>query len=147
MPDFSIPKPEAGVDEPSELTAIELADLSANKRNTYLYEEHKRTLQTIVRELQAQKTELEQKREVDRTELMNKKATERAHCEAIVSFALATIIMTIGGGLISSFPMQKSEVPWQFALGWAFIISGIIFGIFSRMCVSVAMKVRAKLKA
>ena len=40
MTDFKIPIPEENNIEPSELTQREIADLSAPKRNTVLYERH-----------------------------------------------------------------------------------------------------------
>lgn len=152
MPDFDIPVPDASSEKPSDLTVLEMADLGDAQRTTVLYErslrEHIQTKDFLVEQfnnIKAEKDELERKREADIAELRNKRAVERAHIEGNVSFALATVFMLLGGGLISSFPHLNSDLPWQFVAGWIMLVSGVIFGFTSRLLVWLCVKVSAAL--
>lgn len=148
VPDLNIPSPAPASEQPSDLTSLEIADLDDAQRNTVLYEralkEHTRTKDFLIDQvklIKEEKNELEKKREVDLVELRDKGAVERAHIEGNVSFALATVFMLIGGGLISSFPTLETNPPWQFVAGWVMLIAGVIFGFTSRVLVWVSLKV------
>ncbi len=127
-----IPKPDAGADKANSLTALEIADLSAPKRNTIIYERNIQDLREQISMLaQINKelaTTLNQKQEL----LNSLSLLKRGKVEMYINFIFATTIMAIGGGLISSFPMVNNLIPWQFAIGWSFIFLGVILGVVMR---------------
>lgn len=142
MADFTIPDPGVVPTEASDLTKAEMADLSAAKRNTVLYE---RTieqfqnqiafLEKLVHSEKSEKQDAFARCASFESEARNAVALRRAKAEMFVAFFLATIAMTIGGALIGSYPIANEHTPWQFYFGWALIIMAIVMGIFSRVVV------------
>jgi hypothetical protein len=142
MTDFSIPAPEEASLEPSELTKIEMADLSASKRNTVLYE---RTIDSLNKHIDYLKNKLDAS-DNERREAISKlddyvdesykvPLLRRENIEMYVMFALVTVSMAIGSALISSYPKTNTDIPWQFGLGWGMVGIGALFGIFGRVIV------------
>jgi len=142
MTDFSIPAPEEASIEPSELTQIEMADLSASKRNTVLYE---RTIDSLNKHIDYLKNKLDAS-DNERREAISKlddyvdksykvPLLRRENIEMYVMFALVTVSMAIGSALISSYPKTNTDIPWQFGLGWGMVGIGALFGIFGRVIV------------
>jgi hypothetical protein len=144
MTDFSIPAPEEASLEPSELTKIEMADLSASKRNTVLYE---RTIDSLNKHIDYLKNKLDAS-DNERREAISKlddyvdesykvPLLRRENIEMYVMFALVTVSMAIGSALISSYPKTNTDIPWQFGLGWGMVGIGALFGIFGYSALSV----------
>jgi len=147
-----IPQPETPSDEPSEFSKVEMADLSASKRSTVLYERslaafkrHNKFLTVQIEKLQSDIQSLTLRDPCYNQAINNVAALERAQIEMAVSFAFATVFMAIGGGLISSFPYSPNSPPWQFVLGWTLILSGVIFGFTSRVVVWVSVKIKERI--
>lgn len=144
-----IPQPKTPSDEPSDFSKMEMADLSATKRNTVLYERnlavferHNKFLTGQIEKLQTDIQSLAI-RDSSYTEAVSSVAMlERAQIEMAVSFALATVGMAVGGGLISSFPNSPADTPWQFVLGWALMLSGVVFGFTSRVIVWASVRIK-----
>lgn len=151
MADFTIPSPGAVSTEASELTKAEIADLTAAKRNTVLYErtiEHFKSqigfLEKLVNSEKTEKQEVISRCSSLEQEAKNATSLRRAKMEMFISFLLATIAMTIGGALISSYPINNGVAPWQFYLGWSMIGMAVVMGLFSRVLVWSAIYVFPK---
>ena len=142
MSRVQIPRPEEPSKEPTEITQMEMAELSTEKRNTVLYERllaqsmrQSAVLEGNMEEMQKHNSTLLQK-DADHKDACVQVATlKRAQTEMAVSFGLATIAMAVGGALISSFPFANGIAPWQFALGWTLLLCGVVFGFTSRLIV------------
>jgi hypothetical protein len=142
MVDFNIPNPGVVSGEATDLTKAEMADLSAAKRNTVLYErniEHLKSQISFLEQLVTKET-TEKNAAISRNAALEEEAKcaialRRAKTEMFVAFFLATVAMTIGGALISSYPITNSIAPWQFYFGWALIIMAIVMGLLSRFLV------------
>lgn len=148
-----IPQPETPSDEPTELSKMEMADLGASKRNTVLYERslavferHNKFLTGQIEKLQTEIQALTLKDSSYRQAIADVATLERAQIEMAVSFALATVGMAVGGGLIGSYPISPTTTPWQFVFGWTLIISGVVFGFTSRVIVWASVKIKAAIK-
>lgn len=148
MVDFSIPSPGEVSNEASEFTKAEIADLTATKRNTVLYErtiENFKSqicfLEKLVTSEKSEKQEVINRCTSLEREAKNATSLRRAKLEMFISFLLATIAMTVGGALISSYPITNDVAPWQFYLGWSMIGMAIVMGLFSRVLAWVAIYV------
>jgi hypothetical protein len=151
MVEFSIPSPGEVSEEASEFTKAEIADLSSTKRNTFLYErtiEHFKSqicfLEKLVTSEKSEKQEVINRCSSLEAEAKNAASLRRAKLEMFISFLLATIAMTIGGALISSYPINNGVAPWQFYLGWSMIVMAVVMGLFSRVLAWVAIYVFPK---
>jgi hypothetical protein len=142
MGNFDIPSLGQVSTEPTDLTKAEMADLTASKRNTVLYErtiEHFKShiafLEGLVNtEKQEKQGALTRCKSLE-SEARNVAALRRAKAEMFVAFLLATISMTVGSALISSYPITNGQAPWQFSFGWALIVMAILMGVFGRAVV------------
>ncbi|NWE46864.1 hypothetical protein [Pseudomonas gingeri] len=141
MAEFKIPDPEAGSKIPSELTKLEVAELAATKRSSFLYERSIEDLKDHISSLKEAVATRDSKlsgRCQDVESIRNELATlRRANAEMFVCFLISTLTMAIGGALISSYPFSESVTPWQFSLGWGLVILSIVFGLFNRFVVWV----------
>ena len=132
---IKISSPGTPDNQPNDLTQQEMADLSAAKRNTVLYEKIIKDLKEDMGGLKSQNTLLLQKDSDHQRVCETHGMLRRSIIETHVSFALATVAMVVGGALISSYPIQHDDVPWQFAAGWCAIVLGVVFGVMSRVLV------------
>lgn len=142
MVNFDIPSLGPVSNEPTDLTKAEMADLSSSKRNTVLYErtieEFKLRISFLENLVSIEKQEKQgalTRCESLESEARNAAALRRAKAEMFVAFLLATISMTVGSALISSYPISNGQTPWQFSFGWALIVMAILMGIFGRAVV------------
>lgn len=147
MNSFNIPAAEIPSTEPSELTQAEMADLSASKRNTVLYE---RTIESLNRHIDYLKGKLDDS-DAERKGAIGKldnyiddsykvPLLKRENVEMYVMFTLVTVSMAIGSALISSYPKTATEIPWQFGLGWGMVGVGALLGIFGKAIVWIYYK-------
>lgn len=137
--DLGITTPIQADEQPNELTQLEIADLTDKKRGTILYERMISDLKNRVEELNGRINNILQHNDLliakdsqHQDEIRENGAMRRSAVETTISFTLATLFMTVGGALISSYPMADKSTPWQFAFGWSAIICGFVFGITSR---------------
>lgn len=151
MVDFSIPSPGEVSTEAGEFTKAEIADFSATKRNTVLYErtiEHFKSqicfLEKLLTSEKSEKQEITNRCSSLEQEAKNATSLRRAKLEMFISFLLATIAMTVGGALISSYPINNGVAPWQFFLGWSMIGMAIVMGLFSRVLAWIAIYIFPK---
>lgn len=148
MSKFNIPTPDNSSTEPSELTQAEMADLSAPKRNTVLYE---RTIESLNQHIDYLKGKLddsdnERKGALGKLDIYIDNSykvplLKRENVEMYVMFALVTVSMAIGSALISSYPKTATEIPWQFGFGWGMVGVGALLGIFGKAIVWLYYKV------
>ena len=139
MGNFDIPSLGHISNEPTGLTKAEMADLSASKRNIVLYE---RTIEQFTSNIAFLENLVKIKKQEKQGALIrcdslelearNAAALRRAKAEMFVAFLLATISMTVGCALISSYPITNDQASWQFLFGWALIVMAILMGIFGR---------------
>lgn len=146
MKEFSIPNPGQVPAEASDLTKQEIADLTPAKRNIILYEREIEYLKDIVAYLQGIINSLQTENAIllaeERSLLEDKTQLEvvrRSKLEMYFSFAIGTFVMALGGGLLGSFPTTPINTPWQHVVGWACIILGAIFGLFSRTILQLTL--------
>ena len=142
MGNFDIPSLGQVSTEPTDLTKAEMADLTASKRNTVLYERtveefklHIGLCEGLVNVEEQEKQRALTRGEALESEARNAAALRRAKTEMSVAFSLATIAMTVGSALISSYPITNGQTPWQFSFGWALIVMAIIMGVLGRAVV------------
>ena len=142
MSNFNITEPEVPSTEPNEFTKAEMADLSASKRNTILYERTIDSLNSHIDYLKGKLDESDTERKVTDDKLdeyiddaYKVPTLRREITEMYVTFALSTVLMTVGSIFISGYPKTTAIVPWQFSLGWAMVAIGALFGIASKAIV------------
>ena len=139
MTEYRIPVPDQPSTEASDLTQIEIADLTPGRRNTSLYERSIEKLNGNIDYLQRKLDSSDDERRA----AINKLDTyidmscqvpllKRENLEMYVLFALITVSMTIGSALISSYPKTEAGIPWLFGLGWGLVGIGSLFGIFGK---------------
>lgn len=64
-----------------------------------------------------------------------------------ISVFLVTVASATGGGLISSYPLTPTQVPWQFVLGWSLIGIGTVFTAAQWVGVHLLQWIRGKWRA
>lgn len=123
---------------PTVLASLEMADLSAQKRNTIIYERSISDLSNQAKRLSEQNTRLNEKLLCLTEENAKIPQLKRGKTEMYISSAVSTILMAIGGGLISSFPiLADGKIPYQFAIGWTLLALAILLGALMRPLVWV----------
>lgn len=144
-----IPQPPIPSKDPTDLTKMEMAELSAEKRSIILYEraldqirDHNNYLVGQIDKLQKNNGEYISREGRYEKISFDNGTLRRSHIEMGVSFALATVGMGVGGALISSYPIAANTTPWEFVFGWALLISGIVFGFTSRVLVWIYAKIK-----
>jgi hypothetical protein len=146
MTEFKIPNPGPVPTEASELTLQEIADLAPSKRNIVLYEREIEYLkglisylQDTVSSLQTENSNLLAAERLSIDDKIKLGVARRSKLEMYVAFAIGTFLMAIGGGLLGSFPVTDSNIPWQHAVGWCCIILGATFGLLSRTIIQFVL--------
>lgn len=148
MSQFKIPVSKPPSTQPSALTQAEIANLSAPKRNTVLYERAIERLEDYIKYLQKKLDDSENERKASLEKLENYidnsdkiPLLKQENFEMYITFALATVCMAIGSALISSYPKTATETPWLFGFGWAMVVLSAFFGIFKKPIVWIYYKV------
>jgi len=149
MSNFKIPASENPSTEPSALTQAEMANMSATKRNTILYE---RTIESLSRsvdylERKLDESDIERKNALKKLDHYTDDAykiplLKRENLEMYVMFALITVSMALGSALISSYPKTSTLIPWQFGLGWGLVGLGATLGIVGKASVWMYYRVK-----
>lgn len=151
MSPLPIPNENAPAKTDTELSKMEVADLTASKRNTILY-------QTVIEDLRGERLRLqEDNKRLEQTSAQNREqvaaqakrlvSVEAQNTEMWVGSGLAACFLAIGGGLISTFPKTEDLVPWQFAVGWCFLGVGILTSVVIPVLVAAVHRVQAKFRA
>lgn len=148
MNKFNIPSPEQPSHSPSELTQAEMADLSAPKRNTVLYERSIEVLlsdvqhyRDVLKETQDERKALQKKLDDNVQNSTKIPVLKREKLEMFLTFCFVTFTMAIGSCLISSFPKTESHIPWQFGFGWALVLLGGVMTIFCKAVCSLCYRI------
>lgn len=135
---INVPKPHVQPSvEPSELALLEFASMSASKRIIINYERRIDELSRYVAELSGKNDCLH--KELHDAVIQNATIPQlkRGKTELYISSFIATVLMAIGGGLISSFPIIDHKVPYQFVIGWMLLAAAIFLGAVIRPIVWV----------
>jgi hypothetical protein len=114
--------------QPSQLTQVEIAQMTAAQRNVFIYERQMDELRGQVTALTAENSSLSKDLRRYAEECGSIEQLKRGKTELYVSSLISTIFMAVGGGLISSYPITADgNIPWQFATGWTLLGMAILF--------------------
>lgn len=136
---------------PSALTQLEVADLPPARRLTVLEERWRAELQERVGRLSDENRQLvmtlAELRDRSSSQAVSLTSLQHHNDDLRISVFLVTVASAIGGGLISSYPLTPTQVPWQFVLGWSLIGIGTVFTAAQWVGVHLLQWIRGKLRA